>query len=438
MFRTITDLFKRKPPAAEPLVLGLEAVPGWLGEQENSIQGELEETTAPVRQQITDALHDIREAVRALTSVSEASVAHPRLKSISRSALPEFLKSVGQAVEKEPAGETEAFYSTAADILKGCIKATRGQGKYLQAAFPEEMKEFRSGLKNLGTGVNRMTEAIAGSRARLDEVLKARDVHQKLVRGREEYAAACEDADAMNREIASGSDELRRVDEELGTLATGPHHAEAGKLDLRIDALSERQEEIAREYTTIRTNALHVLRKAEKVMEKNLDRTTAESIRQLENALSSRVPDADAEITGLLTRVVPAALDVVGRREVTLKNREEQHLFSDAKVLRSELVRVISLHREVSAELDAARAERASLAGYAEEQRLRERRETVQAQVAEATATRAADRERAAALHEADEALREDLAGRLGALAGSEAALQADDLPVCPPAEDCE
>jgi hypothetical protein len=432
MFRTITDLFKRKPPAAELLELALDAVPAWLEEQEDSIRGELEGTTAPVRQDITDALHHIREAVDTLTSVSEASVAHPRLKSISRSALPEFLKSVGQAIEKEPGGDAETFYTVAADILKGCIRATRGQGKYLQAAFPEEMREFRGGLKDLGTGVNRMTEAIAAARARLDEVQKTRDVHRQLVREREEYAADCRHADEMIREIASGSEELRRIDEELGALAAGPHHAAARELDLQIAALSERQEDLAREYTSIRTNAVHVLRKAEKVMEKNLDHTTAKSIRQLEDALSSQVPRDDAEITGPLTHVVPATLDAIGRREVALKSREEQHLFSDAGVLRSELVRVIALHREVSAEIDAIRTKRASLAGYAEEQRLRERREEVQARVAEATDALAADRKRAGGLRGSMESLLEDLAGRIGTLAGSEVVLQAEELTPCP------
>ena len=43
---------------------------------------------------------------------------------------------------------------------KSCLNSTRGQGRYLQAVFPEEMKAVKSGIDAIGHEINEITASL--------------------------------------------------------------------------------------------------------------------------------------------------------------------------------------------------------------------------------------------------------------------------------------
>ncbi len=428
MFRTLRDLFKREEAAPKVIEIRLDDVPSWLDARKATLVEEFTDSTVPNRQRIEAALSNIRTAIDTLREAGETPVPHPRLKAISRSALPEFVKSIDQLLEKQPADDTEAFYATAAGILKGCLRALKGQGKYITAAYPEEMRDFRAGVKELGTEINLMTQAIADYRARHTGVDETREIYERLMRIRGEYASVHEESIAEISENTRETPRIRQLEEALRELERGPHHAAAGELDARIRAVGEREEEIAREYAVIRTHALHVFRKAEKVQEKHLDHDTAEELRRAEDAFSAVPPEQPDTIIELLTRVMPTVMDLIGRGEVPLKNREEQHLFSDAGILRTELVRAITEHRNLTADIRTAEAERSALSGYAEEQKVSGDLEHLRHQVAERRDDVAAQKQHLARLYASAETLLGELESKMATIAERSVAIRASEL----------
>lgn len=432
MFRTLRDLFRREEAPLEAIEIRLEDIPAWLDAREAALDEELTGKVAPNRQRIEAALSSIRTAIDPLRTAGETAVPHQRLKAISRSALPEFVKSIDQMLEKQPSGDTEAFYTAAAGVLKGCLRALKGQGKYIAAAYPEEMRDFRAAVKDLGTEINLMTQAIADFRARHAGVDETREIYEQLIRVRSEYASVREESIIRAEKAGSDAARIRQLEDALRELEGSPHHAAARELDLRIRTVGERKEEVAREYASIRTHALHVFRKAEKVLEKHLDHDTAEELRRAEDALSVAPPEHPDAIIGLLTRVMPTVMDLIGRGEVALKNREEQHLFSDAGILRTEIVRVIAEHRDLDTDIGTAEAEQRALTGYAEEQVVAQDLGHLRHQAAEREAGTAARREHLAVLHVSTGRLLEDLESKIATIAGRNVTVRAGELPPIP------
>jgi hypothetical protein len=191
MFKQLRDLFRRTDPAAEEsLELSFDDLPGWLDAHEEGIEKELSDATAPPREAIHGILDHLREAVARMKTAEGDEEVHPRLQDISRKALPQFTKSMTQILSREPSGDPETFYATAAEILKGSLKALKGQGKYLSSFYPDEMKEVRVAVKDLGREVNTMNEPLARARDGRRQVEDVRKSHATLSRIREEYAAA--------------------------------------------------------------------------------------------------------------------------------------------------------------------------------------------------------------------------------------------------------
>ena len=425
MFKQLRALFRRAEPAEETLELSFDALPAWLDAREEEIENDLLNTTAPSREAIAGALESLRGVVARMEPAEGAEEVPPRLRDISKKALPGFTKSMAQILAREPSGDPEAFYAVAAEILKNAIRAVKGQGKYLSALYPDEMKEVRTGVRDLGREINTMTEVIARVRADRQDVTVARESYASLLRVREEYPAAS--ARVLESGTALGEAERWRkeAEESLAALRVRPEYGRLQEVDGQLRDLDAAIEEAGRELAALRASAVHVFRKAGKMAEKAGDSAAAASI---DRALDAYTGDGDDPV-GPTEAVMPVILAMIQREELALKNQDELRLFSDTETLPAAMKRALERQRDVRVKRAAEQEALAALPVVVEEQRLATalpglRREAEAKAAAKARAE--SQRETLQASYATESG---NLRSRTAALAGRDAEVEVPDLP---------
>ncbi len=339
---------------------------------------------------------------------------HPRLRDISRKALPGFTKSMGQILSREPSGDPEAFYATAAEILKGSLKALKGQGKYLSSVYPDDMKEVRAAVKDLGREVNTMTEAIGRARTDRQRIEGVRESHASITRIREEYAAADGESREYGVALAEVEGETRKAEGELAALKQRPDYARKQEIEEKIQALAATEREAGKEMATLLTTAAHLFRKAGKVAEKAGDRAAAASI---DRALDAYADDGKDPVDPT-EAAMSVVLAMIQREDLPLKNQDEVRLFSDAETLPGAMKRALEQQQDARTKRAAEQEALAALPVVVEEERLG----TLLPGLRRETGAKAAAKERAEsqreALKESYTAESETLRSRTTALAG--------------------
>ena len=429
MFKQLRDLFRRPEPVEESLELSFDDLPAWLDAREKEIGRGLSDAVRPSEEAIDGTLDHLKEAVARLEMAEGDEEVHPRLRDISKKALPGFTKSMNQVLSREPSGDPETFYATAAETLKGVLKAMKGQGKYLSSAYPEEMKEIRTAARDLGREINTMTEAITRARGDRQLVENARQSYESLVRVREEYAAASGQVQEYGTALAEAKRKILEVEEDLAALKQRPDYARKQQIEEKIRILDALDEETGREIAALRVPAIHLFRKAEKVAGRTGDSATAAAIGRVLDAYTDSLPEGEGEPAGLTEAVMPATLAMIRQGDLLLKNQDEVRLFSDPETLPAGIRQVLHRQREVREQRGTLQETHATLPGVIEEQRLLAilaelRREREAKSVAR---TRAENRRET--LQTSYVAERERLRSRTAALAGRDVEVEVPDLP---------
>ncbi len=371
MFRQLRDLFRRTEPEKEILKLPFDDFPAWLDAREEDIQTNLSSATAPSMETIDGTLDHLAGAIERLEEAEGAEKVHPRLRDISKKALPQFTKSMTQILSREPSGDPEAFYATATEILKSALKAVKGQGKYLSSVYPDEMKEVRTTLRDLGREVNTMTGAVARAREDRQHVDELRELHANLIRIREEYAAASDQIQDHTRVLEEIGGAILEAQENLAALRLRPDHARGEEIQEELHRLDTQDEEVARRAASTRTTAIHIFRKAGKVAAKAGDATAAAGLDRVLDAYAA--PDGAESLIDLIESLMPATLALIGQGDLTLKNQEEISLFSDPETLPAEVRETLRRKHEIQERRATLQGDYAALPGVIEEQHLTSR-----------------------------------------------------------------
>lgn len=370
MFKRLKDLFRRAEPKEVGPILTFDDLPSWLNSREEEIRGNLSDATTPYRETIHDALDRLGEAINSIETAEGAEKVHPRLRDISRKALPQFTKSMSQILSRELSDDSEDFYFTVADILKSALKIVRGQGKYLSSLYPDEMREVRAAIRDLGRGLNPLAEAVAQAHSDRKQIEDIRKSYESLVRIRAEYA----DISNQIQGYVARSDEIgemvQRGDEDLVALELRPDYDKKEGIREEIRELDAIVEGMMREAISTRATALHVFRKAGKVAAKVGGDAAAADFDLIHDIYTVPLPEDESALVGLIESVMPMVLAMIRQGDLTLKNQEEIALFSSPDTLPSEIEETIRHQREVQEQRAALQVAYDSLPSVIEENHL--------------------------------------------------------------------
>jgi hypothetical protein len=327
MYKFIKDLLKKKEP--EKLVLPLDAVPALLDEREKAAWLLRENETHLPMQNIRNASAQLQHIVNGIAGAEHDPAIHPKLKSIAKNSLPLFVKAMNASLKKDLPEDIEAFYAASVESVKGCLNSTRGQGRYLQAVFPEEMKEVKTGIDAIGHEINAITASLARFQKKKALIDKARSLHDALYDLKTDAQKSLEKDARITNRIHETNERIGSIQRELAELSSDVRMEEIrGKKSYLSDVEMKRDERI-RTYTALSMTASHVFRKAEKIATKQKLSSEISHLRQTIDLLSDHTAPDTKELASALITAFPVAQRMIDSGDIILKNKEERAIFSD-------------------------------------------------------------------------------------------------------------
>lgn len=341
-------LSARQPiPARE---FTLDEIPGIIAEEEHSWNEDLKKRMNQPREKFSEVSSVLFTRVSTLTRSEAGSGYHPKLEKITRNSLPQFGKAIATALARQAPQEPSAFYQMATETLRGCVKAMAGPGRYLGTAFPDQMKEIRTLIDELGHQVNEMTPLIAEDKKRRRSFSRVRESFGSI---REKQAALAEERERLltletrEKELARKQETLARDKEICDHQVRTDRALQDAIRDQEI--LSVRVTEIGREIQVMTSTLAHVFSKAEKIMQKRGG--GEKEIKKGIDLMTMERGNLKEGTVEQVRSVLPLVMSMINTGEIQVKNQEETNLFSNPDKICPALISLISRRKEYERDL---------------------------------------------------------------------------------------
>jgi hypothetical protein len=325
----LEKLFGKKEP--EVFTISIGAVPAWLNGREKTARSALLSETGEMQKNIRDAILKLQQITNTITLAEQDEQIHPKLKSIAKNSLPQFVKAMNASLAKEMPDEVEEFYPAAVECLKSCLNSTRGQGRYLQAVFPEEMKAVKSGIDAIGREINDITASLTRYRKEKTLINTVLSLHTALLDISADIQKAEEKDQRITVRITEMTNRITAIEKELQAFPVDKQMAEVNTLKAALLEAENRRDTAIRINAALSMTASHVFRKAEKIAVRQKHPSEISALRHTMELLSDHAVPDTRDLAAALAAACPVAERMIASDEITLKNKEERAIFSDTK-----------------------------------------------------------------------------------------------------------
>ena len=327
MYKFIKNILKRKD--RDKFILSFDTIPAWLDNHEKIFRTSLEtETDIPV-QKIRNATAQLQHIVNGIADAEHDPAIHPKLKTIAKNSLPLFVKAMNASLSREFPEDIEGFYAAAVESVKGCLNSTRGQGRYLQVVFPDEMKAVKTGIDSIGREVNVITTSLTTYRKQKTLINAIQSLHNALQDIRIDYEKSLEKGRRISTRITEITDRVAYIEKELTDFLSDARMKEVNEKKSALVEMEKKRDDRTHSYTALSMTASHVFRKAEKIATKKQQNTEISTLRHTISLLSDHTPPDKNDLSSALTIACPIVQRMVADGEIALKNKEERAIFSD-------------------------------------------------------------------------------------------------------------
>ncbi|MFA5267757.1 MAG: hypothetical protein WC379_07270 [Methanoregula sp.] len=331
----LEKLFGKKEP--EVFTISMGAVPAWLNSRENTARTTLLSETGETQKKIRAGIMNLQQITNTVAQAEHEEEIHPKLKSIAKNSLPQYVKAMNASLAKELPDDVEEFYPAVVECLKSCVNSTRGQGRYLQAVFPEEMKEVKTGIDTIGHEINDITASLARYRKEKSLIDSARSLHTAMLDISEDIRKAEEKDQRITGRITEITGRIAAIEKELAAFTADERMAEVSTLKTALQEAETRRDGAIRTNTALSMTASHVFRKAEKIAVRKKLASEISVLRQTMELLSDHIVPDTGDLAAALAAACPVTERMIAAEEISLKNKEERAIFSDTKQFRSDL-----------------------------------------------------------------------------------------------------
>lgn len=383
MFRFLKGLGREKEAPPE---LGLADLPGWIGAEEEKVRDELATAVAGHRRAVLGAIDRLGDTLAGFDEARREDVSHAKLAGVTERSLPLFQKAMKTSLSRDLPPEPEAFYAAAGEILKGCLSAFRGQGRYLASRFPAEMKALREGVDTIGREVNALTPAISRARERLGRLAALRASLAAHGDAKDRAARGWEGIRALEGELAGSREALGGVTRDLAELRKSSGFREYEAQLAGIRKLGDDLGETTRTYHAEAAGAVHLMKKGEKVASRNQDRGGARAIREAVDLLERDPPLAGDDAPGVISRGLAALAAMAASGDLVPKTREEGDLVGSPATFVERLSGLSRKSAGISASIASARDSLLSLPAAKRKDELEREKERLEKDIASAAA----------------------------------------------------
>jgi len=335
-----------KPKEPKNYELAFDAIPAWLDDHEKISRSALEhETVTPVRN-IRNATAQLQHIVNGIADAEHDPAIHPKLKSIAKNSLPLFVKAMNSSLSKQLPEDIEEFYSAAAECVKGCLNSIHGQGRYLQAVFPEEMKAVKSGIDAIGRELNAITASLTRYRNTKTLTRSIRSLYDALKDIRIDAEKSREKSQRMSARIKEYSERISVIEKELLVLPSDAGMKEVNEKKAALAEMEKRYTDVNRTYAALSMTVSHVFRKAEKIATKQRQPTEIATLRHAIDLLSDHTVPEIKDLESALNTAFPIVQKMIAAANIELKNKEERAVFSDTRRFSTEMCSIGTEIRE--------------------------------------------------------------------------------------------
>jgi len=335
MYTFIKKLLKQKEP--EKFTLAFDAIPAWLNEQEKISRSALETETDAAVKNIRNATAQLQHIVNGIADAEHDPAIHPKLKSIAKNSLPLFVKAMNASLSKELPGDIEGFYSAAVECVKGCLNSTRGQGRYLQAVFPEEMKAVKTGIDAIGREMNAITTSLTTYRKQKALINRIQALYDAIRDIRIDSEKSLEKNQRIAARISGITGRIAFIEKDLMVLPSDPGMHEVNEKKSALGEMEKKRTEVTRTYAALSMTVSHVFRKAEKIATKQRQPPEISTLRHAIDLLSNHtIPDTN-ELESALSKACSIAQRMIAAGDIILKNKEERAVFFETGRLCTEM-----------------------------------------------------------------------------------------------------
>jgi hypothetical protein len=312
-------------------------IPAWLNEREQIAREALKhETETPVRN-IRNATANLQLIVNNLKGAEQDPETHPKIKTIAKNSLPLFLKAMNASLSKELPEDTNEFYTESVEMLRNCLNAVRGQGRYLMVAFPGEMKATKTGIDAIGHEINAMTGSLAKYKKETDSIDAVKRLCTTLVDMRRDSIKSIEKEERTNTRIQEATGRLSAIARELEQISTDESLQSFAVQKAQFADMEKERDAMMRTYASLSMTASHVFRKAEKIANRKRETAEIHTLKKTMEILSDHHVANGADITAALNVACPIAQRMINDGEISLKNKEERSMFADTTQFCTEL-----------------------------------------------------------------------------------------------------
>jgi hypothetical protein len=329
-----------------PVICDYNTIPSDLESEENGVSASLNDAAKRSRGIISRALKDVAAVADNFMNLKVDSDAelNARVKSVVERSLPQFAAALRKTVPDESSfpEDPQEYYNAVAETLKSVTKCIRGQGRYVIAAFPEEMKELKGHIDVIGREINSMNGTFRPAlekTARIDAVSKSYERCRDIA---ERHGALLEENMRLEKEIADSEPELSEIERSISELKDS---SEYGNYEAAIAGKTAAGEEfvrIADSLHLITANLGNVLRKVSYAAEKDGAKELVKDIARFEAALNAYDLSAEekedaSEIETLWSPLYSAVAGYVRDNPSFIKTKSEERLLTDDGALISEI-----------------------------------------------------------------------------------------------------
>jgi hypothetical protein len=290
----------------------------------------LEEASKAPIQKIRNSAAQLQHIVNSISGSEHDPALHPKLKAVARNSLPLYVKAMNASLTKPLSDDIEPFYTDAVECIKSCLNSNRGQGRYLQAVFPEEMKAVKMAIDGMGREINILTAALATYQKRKAAIDEVNALYQSVMDMQEDMERSIDKEGRITARINEITARIGAIGREESELASDAEaNREVNECRAALAEKTKNQDEVTRNYAARSMTASHVFRKAEKIAAKQHHAADVSSLKHAIDILSDHnLPDPSSLRTAL-DAACPVAQRMIAAGEIPLKNREERDVFSD-------------------------------------------------------------------------------------------------------------
>jgi hypothetical protein len=213
--------------------------------------------------------------------------------------------------------------------VKGCLNSTRGQGRYLQVVFPEEMKAVKTGIDAIGREMNAITASLTKYRKTKTLTQHIQSLYDAIRDIRIDSEKGLEKNQRITTRIEEYTQRISVIEKELRMLPSDAGMIEVNGKKSALSISEKRQTEVIRTYAALSMTVSHVFRKAEKIATKQRQPSEISILRHAIDLLSDHAIPEIKDLESALNTAFPVVHKMIAAGDIVLKNKEERAVFSD-------------------------------------------------------------------------------------------------------------